>query len=100
MLTQYSFGYREQDALGHLMLFHEQFLKRVAIVPQKLINEYVDRLKEGDFVVHFAGCSFYKDRDCDALFREKWDERTRAKSALEAKPAQSLAQPTPAAEGN
>lgn len=84
-----SFGYREQDALGHLMLFHPAFLNKVGIIPQKLVNEYVDRLEPNDFVVHFAGCSFYKDRDCDALFREKWDKRIRAKNVLEAKPATS-----------
>lgn len=78
-LMRAGFGYREQDALGHLMLFHEQFLNRVGIIPQKLVNAYVDRLEPDDLVVHFAGCSFYKDRNCDELFREKYDARRRPK---------------------
>lgn len=55
------------------MVTHDSVVRHTGIVDQKLINQYIDRLSEGDFVVHFAGCVFYKDRDCDKLFLEQWN---------------------------
>jgi len=50
---------REQQALTYLIVHHPQLRERVGYVDQRLINGYVegdDQWKEGDLLVHFAGC--------------------------------------------
>jgi len=55
---------REQDALTHLIVRHSYLRKRVGFVKQREMNSFTtgedtERWKEGDLVVHFAGC-WYK----------------------------------------
>lgn len=71
------------------MVTHDTVIKHTAIVKQKLINEYIDRLDPGDFVVHFAGCIFYKDRDCDKLFTEQWEKADKPKEMAAKKKEES-----------
>jgi len=50
---------REQQALTYLIVHHAHLRERVGYVDQRLINGYVegpDQWKEGDLLVHFAGC--------------------------------------------
>ena len=54
-----SWAQKEQDALTHLIIHHPVLRERVGFVDQRLINGYVegaDEWKEGDLVLHFAGC--------------------------------------------
>jgi len=53
-------GY-EQDALVHLLAHHKYVRDHVALVGQRNFNSYAmdandDLWREGEFVVHFAGC--------------------------------------------
>jgi hypothetical protein len=56
------------------MMTHPHFLKHVGIVDQKLINQYMYELEEGDFVLHFAGCWANEEWNCDELFKEHWNK--------------------------
>jgi len=50
---------REQQALTYLIEHHPQLRERVGYVDQRLIDGYVEgagEWREGDLLVHFAGC--------------------------------------------
>jgi hypothetical protein len=57
---------REQQALTYLIERHPQLRERVGYVDQRLIDGYVEgagEWREGDLLVHFAGC-WYAFRSC------------------------------------
>jgi len=50
---------REQDALVHLVLNHKNVRERVGFVAQRTFNAFVEgehMFREGDLLIHFAGC--------------------------------------------
>lgn len=86
MYVKANFIRREQDALMHLFLFHDQVQEHVGLVPQRLLNSYQDKpewvwaYKEGDFVIHFAGCNT-RGR-CDEVWKTNWNNRGRVPAAF------------------
>lgn len=69
------YPYNEQDGLTHLILAHPHVAKHIGIVPQSMINVYPADFKDGDFLVHFAGCR-NSGKDCDKMFVDFWNRRT------------------------
>ena len=88
------FHWNEQDALSHLILNHKNLLKHIGIIKdRKLINSYAQDYKDGELLVHFAGCRAWKGNGCDPLFREFWDKRktvTGVKAVEESAPRQEV----------
>ena len=57
---------REQQALTYLIIQHPHVRERVGFVDPRLINAYVEGAqmwREGDLVLHFAGCWYVLGRD-------------------------------------
>ncbi|GAM84580.1 hypothetical protein ANO11243_025760 [Dothideomycetidae sp. 11243] len=69
LYRSYNFQKAERHALEHLVQWHGTVLARLALVPQRMINSYVDApdaetplpkenaYAEGDFVANFDGCN-------------------------------------------
>ncbi len=73
----------------HLVQWHPTVLARLAIVPQRTMNAYntdgirhTDRnclFKDGDFVIHLAGCTNGEFRNCEhelEPFYAIWEDQT------------------------
>jgi len=70
----------EQDAIKHLTLEHLMVRQHVGIVPQRVLNAYVEggdemRFFEGDLIVHMAGC--WVTESCAERYQKFWDQRKR-----------------------
>jgi hypothetical protein len=71
---------KEQDAIKHLMLEHPLVREHVGVFPQRLFNAYPiggDTMgwREGDLMVHLAGCWVGGDHICRERFDEFWAKR-------------------------
>lgn len=79
---------REQQALTYLILQHPQLQELVGFADQRLINAYVEgagQWREGELVVHFAGCWYHLpcckesnirvDSKCIERFNRYWGSR-------------------------
>jgi len=71
---------KEQDALKHLMLEHPLVREHVGVFPQRMFNAYAVGGKfmgwrEGDLMVHLAGCWVGGDHICKERFDEFWAKR-------------------------
>ncbi|KAF2500210.1 galactosyl transferase [Lophium mytilinum] len=71
---------KEQDALKHLMLEHPLIRSHVGVFPQRMFNAYAvggDKMgwREGDLMVHLAGCWVGGDHICKERFDEFWAKR-------------------------
>ena len=91
MYIKAEFVRREQDALMHLFLNHENVQQHVGLVPQRLLNSYQDKpewvwsFKDGDFVIHFAGCNT-RGR-CNEVWQQNWVKRGRVPEAYRVTPS-------------
>ncbi|ORX88173.1 galactosyl transferase [Basidiobolus meristosporus CBS 931.73] len=84
---QYStrFGYAEQGTMQHLFETSPDVAEHFYFVPQNLINafpieacgdeDYVHSYKEGDLIIHFAGCWIQSRNNCKERFDEYWERR-------------------------
>ncbi|KAK9720527.1 hypothetical protein K7432_004107 [Basidiobolus ranarum] len=84
---QYStrFGYAEQGAMQHLYETSLEVAEHFYFVPQNTINAFpeeacgdedgIHAFKEGDFIVHLAGCWVGSRNNCVQRFNEYWDRR-------------------------
>lgn len=71
LYRSYNFQRAEGHALEHLVQWHGTVLVKLAIIPQKIINAYVnggdksDVYADGDFVASFANCDRVMGRECE-----------------------------------
>ncbi|KAL2759409.1 glycosyltransferase family 34 protein [Sodiomyces alcalophilus JCM 7366] len=85
LYRSYKFRKAEEHALEHMVQWHPTILSKLAIVPQRLINSYVDGNEEGgfqdgDFVVRAAGCGREGAPSCEeqlSKYRARWQEAFR-----------------------
>ncbi|KAK9767956.1 hypothetical protein K7432_001771 [Basidiobolus ranarum] len=84
---QYStrFGYAEQGTMQHLYETSPEIAEHFYFVPQNLINAFpneacgdqdsIHAYKEGNLIIHFAGCWIPSRDNCKARFDEFWGRR-------------------------
>ncbi|PNS16935.1 hypothetical protein CAC42_4899 [Sphaceloma murrayae] len=61
LYRSYNFQKAERHALEHIVQWHGTILSRLALVPQRTMNSYIEGQKsgiytEGDFIANFEGC--------------------------------------------
>ncbi|RKF57926.1 putative alpha-1,2-galactosyltransferase C8D2.17 [Golovinomyces cichoracearum] len=84
LYRSYNFQKAHVHALEHIVQWHPTILSKLAIIPQKILNSYIDpnltsetgRYSDGDFVVELAGCDL-TGRDCAT---EAWPYLKKTKS--------------------
>ncbi|TAQ84100.1 hypothetical protein B7494_g7581 [Chlorociboria aeruginascens] len=72
LYRSYNFQKADTHALEHIVQWHPTILSKIALVPQRTLNSYSPSqnteesgaYKDGDFVIRFAGCDQYSNRDC------------------------------------
>lgn len=65
-----------------MVQWHPTILSKLAIVPQRMINSYIEgnkeeEFREGDFVVRAAGCGREGTPSCEgqlSKYRTKWQQ--------------------------
>ncbi|KAK2748865.1 hypothetical protein FQN55_004007 [Onygenales sp. PD_40] len=65
LYRSYNFAKAEAHALDHIIQWHPTMLTKLALLPQRILNAYApdspssgpdSHYKDGDFLIHFAGC--------------------------------------------
>ncbi|ORX92722.1 hypothetical protein K493DRAFT_303137 [Basidiobolus meristosporus CBS 931.73] len=80
------FGYAEQGTMQHLFETRPDVAEHFYFVPQNLINAFPDNgsyrdedevysYREGNLLIHFAGCWVNGQERCQQLFEEYWNRR-------------------------
>lgn len=79
VMLKFSDGYREQDALSHLINTREEIGNRTGMIDLRELNSYTrgtDNIawQANDLAVHFAGC--YNPRACHLSWERFWSLRS------------------------